>query len=197
MGIGIKRDVGDGIAVGREEAMMLEVILHHGERAVAFLHPILERVLLQLASALHQREPEIGGADIGLDAVLLEEHPLQRFGAIDAIVGPKLRSARHVPEDRIRFGEIAAGRGFEQGHLAVRVLRQEFGRAAFALEDVDLHQAIGQAELSERQAHLVAVARSLHGIERIHRRPSSGLRRCLLWSTLRSLRGQCHGAESR
>src|SRR3954453_17658666 len=37
MGVGIKRDVGDGVAVGREEAMMLEVILHHGERAVAFL----------------------------------------------------------------------------------------------------------------------------------------------------------------
>src|SRR3954468_4730494 len=52
MGIGIKRDVGDGVAVCGEEAMMLEVILHHGERAVAFLHPILERVLLQLASAL-------------------------------------------------------------------------------------------------------------------------------------------------
>src|SRR5262245_33461226 len=72
MGIGIKRDVSDGIAAGHEIAVMLEVMLHHRKRAITFLDPILERVLLQLAAALDQREPEIGGADVGLDTVLLE-----------------------------------------------------------------------------------------------------------------------------
>jgi hypothetical protein len=156
---------------------MLEVILHHGERAVTFLHPVLERVLLQLAAALDQREPEIGRADIGLDAVLLEEHPLQRFGAIDAVLGPQRRATHEVPEDRVRFGEITAGRGFEQRDLAVRIFGQELGRAALAFEDVDLDQAKRDAELGQREAHLVAVARSLHGIERIHRLPSGGDRR--------------------
>src|SRR6516164_7525924 len=89
VGVGIERDVGDAVTIAHKIAMVLEMIVHHGERAVTFLHPILERVLLQLAAALDQRQPEIGGADIGLDAVLLEEHPLQRFGAIDAVLGPQ------------------------------------------------------------------------------------------------------------
>src|SRR5262245_19156993 len=135
VGVGIERDVGDAVAFADEIAMVLEVILHHGERAVTFLHPVLERVLLQLAAALDQREPEIGGADIGLDTVLLEEHPLQRLGAIDAVLGPQRRAAHEVPEDRVRFGEITAGRGFEQRHLAVRIFGQELGRAALAFED--------------------------------------------------------------
>src|SRR5262249_11284193 len=79
MRVGVERDVSDGVAVLHEIATVPEVMLHHGERAVALLHPVLERVLLQLAAALDQREPEIGGAEIGLDAVLLEEHPLQRL----------------------------------------------------------------------------------------------------------------------
>jgi hypothetical protein len=48
-----------------------------------------------------------------------------------------------VPKDRVRFGEIAAGRDFEQRHLAVRILGQELRRAAVALEDIDLDQAVG------------------------------------------------------
>ena len=54
------------------------MLLHHAERVIALLHPVFERVLLQFAPALDQREPEIRRAEIGLEAVLLEEHPLQR-----------------------------------------------------------------------------------------------------------------------
>ena len=129
------------------------------------------RVLLQLAAALDQRQPEIGGADVGLEAVLLEEHPLQRLGAVDAVLGRERRAAGDVPEDRIGFGEIAAGRDLEQRHLAARIHRQEFGRVAFALEDVDLLQPVRDAELGQGQPDLVAVARSTHGIERMHRHP--------------------------
>ena len=87
MGIGIEREIGDRVAIGRKIAVMLEVLFHHAERSIAFLHPVFERVLLQVAAALDQSQPEIGGADMGLDAVLLEEHPLQRLGAIDSVFG--------------------------------------------------------------------------------------------------------------
>src|SRR5262249_12218592 len=40
--------------------------------------------------------------------------------------------------------------------------------------DINLDEAVGNSELGEREAHLVAIARSLHGIERIHRLPSGG-----------------------
>ena len=70
------------------------------------------------------------------------------------------------------LGDISAGSDFEQRHLTVRILGQELGRAALAREDVDLDQAIVNAELSQCQPHLVAVAGSLHRIERMHRLPS-------------------------
>src|SRR5262249_56029362 len=46
MGIGIKRDVSDGVAAGHEIAVMPEVMLHHGNRALTFLDPILDHLLL-------------------------------------------------------------------------------------------------------------------------------------------------------
>jgi len=103
--------------------------------------------------------------------VLLEEHPLQRFGAIDAMFRSQRRPAHEVPQDRVRFGEVAPGCGFEQRDLAVRIFGEELGRATLAFEDIHFNQAVGNAELGERKAHLVAVARSLHGIERMHRLP--------------------------
>src|SRR5215218_10479040 len=78
--IGVERDVGDRVAARGKIAMSFEVILHNLERAIAFLHPVIERVLLQFAPAFHKPEPEIGRPEIGLEAVLLEKHPLQRFG---------------------------------------------------------------------------------------------------------------------
>ena len=51
VGVGVERDVGDGIAVGGEEAPRRQMLLHHPERAVALFHPIFQRVLLQFAAA--------------------------------------------------------------------------------------------------------------------------------------------------
>src|SRR5271166_3148239 len=96
-----------------------------------------------------------------------------------------------MPEYRIRFCEIAAGRRFEQRNLAVGVLGQKLGRAALALEDVDLDQPIGHAQLGERQSHLVAVAGSLHRVERIHQLFRKGGFR-LTEFRYRSSRRQCH-----
>src|ERR1700724_1664141 len=55
--------------------------------------------------------------------------------------------------------------------MAARIFREELGGAGFPLENVDFHQAIRDAELGERETHLVAIARALHRIERIHSRP--------------------------
>src|SRR5262245_66330030 len=140
--IGVERDVGDRVAIGDKIPMALEVALHHAEGAIAFLHPILEGMLLQLAPAPDQQQPEISGADIGLDTVLLEEHPLQRLGTVIAVLRTQPRSAGEMPEDRIRFGNKAPRRDFEQRNLATRVLGQELGRAALALEDVNLLELI-------------------------------------------------------
>jgi hypothetical protein len=150
---------------------VLQVFLHHPERPVAFLHPIIERVTLQFASALDQRQPEIGGAEIGLEAVLLEEHPLQRLGAIDAVLRRERGAARDVPEDCVGLSEVAVGRDLQQRHLAAGIHREELGRVALALEDIDLVQPERQVELGEGKPHLVAVARSLHRVEREHRVP--------------------------
>src|SRR5262245_36981062 len=140
--IGVERDVGDGVAIGDKIPMALEMALHHAERTIAFLHPILERMLLQLTPAPDQHQPEIGGADIELDALLLEEHRLQRFGTVIAVLRTQPRSTGEMPQDRIRFGNKAPGRDFEQRNLAARILGQELGRATLALEDVNLLEMI-------------------------------------------------------
>src|SRR6186997_975247 len=85
MGVGVKRDVGDREMICDEKAMPCQVRLHHAERAITVFHPVLERMALQFAAALDQSEPEIGRADIRLEAVLLEKHPLQRFRTPDAV----------------------------------------------------------------------------------------------------------------
>src|ERR1700724_80042 len=65
--IGVERDVGDGVAVRREETMAPEVLFHDAERLVAALHPILERVPLQLPAALDSGAPEARGAQVWLE----------------------------------------------------------------------------------------------------------------------------------
>src|SRR6476620_6230672 len=119
---------------------------------------------LEVTSALDKREPEIGGADIGLETMLLEEHPLQRFGTSDAVFRRKCRAARHVPKNGIGFREMAIRRDFEQRHLPVGILAEKFGRAAFALQDVDLDQLVRNSETGQREADLVTVTRALHRI---------------------------------
>ncbi len=83
MGVTVQRDIGDRQLPRGEIGAGLEMVFHHLKRGIAALHPVLKRMRLQVAAAFDQRQPEIGSADIGLERVLLEEHPLQRFGALD------------------------------------------------------------------------------------------------------------------
>src|ERR1700722_17839201 len=108
------------------------------------------------------------GAEIGLEAVLLEEHPLQRLGAVEPVVGREIGAAGEIPQDGAGFGKEPARASFEQRHVSARVPRQEVRRARLTLENVDLDHAIGSAELREGEPHLVAIARALHRIERQH-----------------------------
>src|SRR6202035_5535524 len=162
--------------------------------SMAFFHPVFESVLLQIAAALDQSEPEIRRADIRLETVLLEEHPLHRLGAVDAVLGRQRRAAGDVPEDGIGLSEIAARRDFQQRHLAVRILGQKFRRVALALENVDLDQPVGHAQLRQGEPRLVAVARTLHRIERKHRRfPKSRAAVSRAYCAVTTSTRRCHG----
>ena len=123
------------------------MLFHHRERLIALLHPVLERMLLQLASALDQGEPEPGLAEIGLERMLLEEHPLQCLGAVDAVLRRERGAAGDVPEDRVGFRQISPRCDFQQRHAAAGILRQKIRRPGLALEDIELDQAVRYVEL--------------------------------------------------
>src|SRR5947209_897873 len=91
---------------------------HHLKRAVAAFHPVFQRVSLQIAPAFDQRQPEISRADVRLQRMLFEEHPLQRFRTLDPRFGRQRGAAGDVPQDGIRFGKIASVRDFQQRHLS-------------------------------------------------------------------------------
>ena len=167
--VGVERYIRNSIAVGDKKILLCDVLLHHAQRAMAFLHPVFESVALQVASAFDQRQPEISSAEIRLQAVLLEEHPLQCLGAFDPIVGRQRRAAGDVPKNGVGFGEVAARRHFQQWHLPVWIFLQEIGCVAFAFQDVDLDQPVRRAELRQSEPHLVAISRALHRIECVHR----------------------------
>jgi hypothetical protein len=69
--------------------------------------------------------------DIGLMAVLLEKHPLQRLGTVPGIAGPKRRAFGEVEQDDAGFRKTAAIRKFQQWHAAIGILRQEIRSAGF------------------------------------------------------------------
>jgi len=70
--------------------------------------------------------------------VLLEEHPLQGFGAFDPRFRSERRAAGDVPENGVGFGEVASLGDFQQRNLSARILGEEIRRAAFTAQDVDL-----------------------------------------------------------
>ena len=131
---------------------------------------------LEVAAAPHQRQPEIGRADVRLQRVLLEEHPLQRVGAIDAVLRRERRADGDIPENGVGLGEIAIVADLEQRHLTGWVLGQEVRGAALAAQNVHLDRFVRQVQQGQRKADLVAVARALHRIELVHSEDDSGRR---------------------
>src|SRR5215467_3183726 len=150
--------------------MGFEVLLHHTQRLIALLHPLLDGMHLQFAPAFDEHKPEMSGAHIRLKAVLLKEHPLQRFGAVESTLRYKRRTAGEIPKDGSGFRQIAPGRSFEQRYVPTWILGAKVRRSGIALEDVDLHQVIRNGKLREREPHFVAIAGALHRVEREHSR---------------------------
>ena len=105
---------------------------------------------------------------IGLEAVLLEEHPLQRFGAVDAVLRRQRRAAGDVPEDGVGLGEIRPGATSSSGTWPLGFIARNSGVRVSPLRMSISTRSIGNVELRQREPHLVAIARSLHGIERVH-----------------------------
>ena len=54
VGVGIEGDIGDAVTIGHKIVMVLEVTFHHSERPIAFLQPIFDCVLLQLAAQIER-----------------------------------------------------------------------------------------------------------------------------------------------
>ena len=155
----VERDVRDRVALADEEAPAREVRLHHAERRVAALDLVGELRAVRLDQA--EVVPGAHHRDVRLVAVLLEEQPLQHLRAAELVVRQERRALGEVELDRVRLPQVGAVLEPDAGDAPVRVLRQELGGARLALRahDLDLHQLVGDAELGQEQAHLVAVAR--------------------------------------
>src|SRR5262249_14353516 len=121
---------------------------------------------------LDQREPEIGCADVRLQAVLFEEHPLQGLGPRDSIFRRQRRATGDIPKNCVRLRQVTIRRDLKQWHLSIRILGKEFRRAALAFENVNLHELVRNAQARQRKANLVAIAGALHRIERVHQMES-------------------------
>ncbi len=94
------------------------------------------------------------------------------------------------------LGEVAARRHFKKRNLAVRILGEEFRSVAFALDDVDFDQPIGNAQLRQGEACLVAVAGTLHRVEREHGRfPNSRAALTRDYCGLTASTRRCHGTQ--
>src|SRR6185369_15439272 len=95
--------------------------------------------------------------DVGLVAVLLEEHPLQYLGARDFVSGQERRALGEVPKDGVRLRQIRAIVELERRDSAVRVALQEFRRARFAGVEIDFSPIVALTELREQQTNFIAV----------------------------------------
>src|SRR5476649_147541 len=171
--VAIERDVGQAVARAHEEFTRLEMALHYFERGVALLDQVGQIGFLLGRELVEEMPPEAHHGDIGLVAVLLEEHPLQRLGARHPVGRCERRALGEIPEDRPGLREERAILELQRGNAAVGVLLEELGRARLALHDVALDPLVGQAELRQQQAHLVAVARAREIVKRHHRNHSA------------------------
>ena len=73
----------------------------------------------------------------------------------------------------------ALARNFEHRDAAVRILREELGRARGACLDVDLDQFVGQLQLLEHEAALVAVSGGQVVVESVHSTLQLSCRSCV------------------
>src|SRR3970282_2382780 len=99
-GIGEQRDIGDSVTLAGEPRMSLEVTLHQRKRTVSEL--VQSR---QFGAARRigwsPSTDETRHCDVRLMAVLLEEHPSQRLGALPWIIGKERRARGQEIQDGV------------------------------------------------------------------------------------------------
>src|SRR5688572_1962254 len=108
--------------------------------------------------------------DVGLVAVLLEEHPLQHLRAAELRGRHEARTFGQVPHDGVGFEQVGAVVQLEGRDAPVGIALEEFRGACLALVDVDLGPLVLHAELRQQQADLEAVA-GIQVVEEVHGRP--------------------------
>ena len=109
---------------------------HHAQGVVAQLHDSWQAGAAVVGKLRMNRE-EPGYRDIGLVAVLLEEHPLQCLCAPVAIIWEKGSAFREIAHDGVGFEQQAAILQLHCRNAAIRELAEERGRAGFALDDIN------------------------------------------------------------
>ena len=104
------------------------------------------------------RQPqEAGVGELGLDPVLLEEHPALHARAREAGRRQELRSLAQVQQDRARLGDPLAGVELQHRHAPVGVAREVLLGSRLAREEVDRHTLERHLELAQQDAGLHAV----------------------------------------
>ena len=96
---------------------------------------------------------------LGLDPVLLEEHPLEHAGAGEPVGGEVLRALGEVGEDGAGLRDRLPVVQLQDRDAAVRVAAEVLGRARLAGEEVDGDALEGDFELPQQDARLHAIAR--------------------------------------
>ena len=160
----VERDVRDGHRVAGEPVASLEAELERGERLDAALRQVLALRLPDLRLRRVRLE-EARDRDRRLVVVLLEEHPLQRFRAVVAVLGDEARALAEVPDDRVRLRERPAVVEDERRRIARRVEPGELVARIAAIDHVDLPQLERDPEMRGEEPHLVTVARDRAVVE--------------------------------
>ena len=102
-----------------------------------------------------------GHGDVGLVAVLLEKHPLQRPGPLQIVLRKQCCAGRKIEQNRIRLTEYIAAIELQRGNLAVRILCEILRGARLAAIGVELDTLEGQSQMGEQEPRLVGIARVL------------------------------------
>jgi hypothetical protein len=155
--VGENRYVGDGVTVAGDERPLAEFTVEHVEGAVP-QRASGRNVAREVVEFVCHR-PVAQPADRCLHVALLEHQPAQYLRALDSVGRQIARALREEREDPVGFGEAFSRVGFQHGHAAHRVFREERGRCGLTLEDADGHDFELEAQMRRQQPHLETVLR--------------------------------------
>src|ERR1700722_9272021 len=131
-------------------------MLHRVERLLAALDNPALSIGDRFAEIDHL---EARHGDIGFMAILLPEHQFVGFGLIEIVLWRERAVAREISNDRIRLGEMASIRQFNDRDLTKRISFKKRRRPSFSAHDVDFNPLIRQTKIVGRELDLLAIAR--------------------------------------